>query len=323
MKIGIIGAGQLGSRHLQAIKKVKFPLEIFVFDPSNNSLDIAKKRYEEIATEINHKINFECTTEIKDHHFDMVINASSSKPRRVIVESLLANNKVDCLVLEKTLFTMKDDYSNILKLASEKSVQTYVNTPRRMMPVYGHLKELIGSDRIDYSISGGMWGLASNAIHFADTMSFLTGETDFSVDTSRLDTKILSSKRAGYLELTGGLILNFQSGHRLSLRSDRDNSRPILSYIDGANSRFVIKENESKYYFSSSSTEWKWDEKQFQFLFQSDMTNILVEKHAAGVPLPITEINDSTKMHLQIFNPINLFLKEHYQGELDQDFPFS
>ena len=42
----VIGAGQLGSRHLQALKLVQNDLSISVVDPFQASLDVAKERFE-------------------------------------------------------------------------------------------------------------------------------------------------------------------------------------------------------------------------------------------------------------------------------------
>jgi ornithine cyclodeaminase/alanine dehydrogenase-like protein (mu-crystallin family) len=42
----IVGAGNIGSRHLQALKLVKTPLKIHVIDPSMNALKISKERYD-------------------------------------------------------------------------------------------------------------------------------------------------------------------------------------------------------------------------------------------------------------------------------------
>ena len=52
--IAIIGAGQLGSRHLQGLKLAKLPIKIQVVDSSAESLAVAKSRYEEVVT--NHKV---------------------------------------------------------------------------------------------------------------------------------------------------------------------------------------------------------------------------------------------------------------------------
>ena len=56
-KIFIIGAGQIGSRHLQALRAVRIPLKISVIDPSTESLDLAKQRYEEMPKgKIEHQV---------------------------------------------------------------------------------------------------------------------------------------------------------------------------------------------------------------------------------------------------------------------------
>ena len=47
--IAIIGAGQLGSRHLQGLKKAQLPMNIFVLDASEESLTICEQRYNETA----------------------------------------------------------------------------------------------------------------------------------------------------------------------------------------------------------------------------------------------------------------------------------
>ena len=43
-KIAVIGSGQIGSRHLQAMALSEIPLAVEVSDPSQNSLDTAKNR---------------------------------------------------------------------------------------------------------------------------------------------------------------------------------------------------------------------------------------------------------------------------------------
>ena len=45
--IVIIGAGGIGSRHLQSLSNIKIPLQIFVVDPILKALKIAKKMLEE------------------------------------------------------------------------------------------------------------------------------------------------------------------------------------------------------------------------------------------------------------------------------------
>lgn len=46
--IVLIGAGQLGSRHLQGLKKIYTAVNIDVVDPNIDSISIAKERYEQV-----------------------------------------------------------------------------------------------------------------------------------------------------------------------------------------------------------------------------------------------------------------------------------
>ena len=47
-RIVLIGAGQLGSRHLQGLAKCKLPISIEVVEKSNSAINTAKERFEEI-----------------------------------------------------------------------------------------------------------------------------------------------------------------------------------------------------------------------------------------------------------------------------------
>ena len=46
--IAIIGAGQLGSRHLQGLKLAQLPMRIEIVDSSEKSLETARERYDQI-----------------------------------------------------------------------------------------------------------------------------------------------------------------------------------------------------------------------------------------------------------------------------------
>ena len=47
-KILLIGCGEIGSRHLQALAKIEFPVKIWIVDPNLNSLKVGKKRFNEM-----------------------------------------------------------------------------------------------------------------------------------------------------------------------------------------------------------------------------------------------------------------------------------
>ena len=58
-KIFLVGVGQLGSRYLQGLATFEIPIEIFVVDPNEKSLETAQLRWEEVANgNALHRVHF-------------------------------------------------------------------------------------------------------------------------------------------------------------------------------------------------------------------------------------------------------------------------
>ena len=67
---------------------------------------------------------------------DLVVIATSSKPRLTILKSLLAKVKVTNIILEKFLFTGLTDYDEAEQLLQINHVNVWVNCPRRLFDFY-------------------------------------------------------------------------------------------------------------------------------------------------------------------------------------------
>ncbi|WP_262055335.1 Gfo/Idh/MocA family oxidoreductase, partial [Legionella pneumophila] len=76
-KIVIIGAGQLGSRHLQSLNLLNQEIEIDVIDPSLESLETAKNRFDATIQDVKHKISY--SQSLPNHQtIDIAIIASTA-----------------------------------------------------------------------------------------------------------------------------------------------------------------------------------------------------------------------------------------------------
>src|SRR3990167_7964952 len=97
----IIGAGQIGSRHLQALKKVRISLNITVIDPSEQSLSTARKRYEETPAGIcSHTLNY--LRKIPGgQNINLAIIATTSNIRAKVIRDILKKNQISYFILEK------------------------------------------------------------------------------------------------------------------------------------------------------------------------------------------------------------------------------
>lgn len=215
----IAGAGQLGSRHLQGVKTSKYELDIWVYDLSDESLKVAEERYNQVESN-NKSVHFVNTLDVVPSEIDVVIVASSSKPRAAIVSAILASKAVKYMVLEKFLFPRLSEYEEIGSLIKQKLVKTWVNCPRRMWEGYEIIKQMIDKSKpIECLYEGGEWGMCCNTIHFVDAFMYLNGMNHFSVNLNGLIQEVVDSKRAGYVEVHGTEVFTTANGSVLKLTS--------------------------------------------------------------------------------------------------------
>lgn len=321
-KIIIVGAGQIGSRHLQALKAVKTPLDITVFDISQGSLKTAEERYSTMNTSGGkHFLKYTSTLPQNSELIDIAIIATSSGPRTEMTKKILDRNKMRFLVLEKILFQKKKDYDEIDELINKKRVKTWVNCPMRMMPFYSSLKNEFNKSKITYILHGNQSGMATDIIHHIDYISFLTGSTNLKIDPSLLDKKIKPSKRASYLEITGTLIINFDNGSQIIARCDSEENSPKLVSMFSKNIRYIVNEPEAKA-LVSRSPDWKWHEFKTVIPYQSQLTTVLIEELLLKGSCKLPTFKESKKLHLQTFEPLRKFINTFSKNKFNY-YPFT
>lgn len=306
-KIYIIGAGQLGSRHLQALKAVKIPLDITVIDPYNESLKVAEERYKAIKGK-DHKVRFIENID-SNQNIDLVIIASNSDVRARIIKDLLTKNQVKYMILEKLLFQRKSDYSNISNLIKKTKTKVWVNCSMRSMPFYYDLKKEIKLPFV-YTVNGSQYGLVTNAIHYIDHMAFLAGETDYKIDTSDLDHKIIESKRKGFLELNGTIKIRFGGGSIGLLTCFAGGSEPVIVEINASNFRCISKESEQKAWISSEKNDWAWKEVNAPIPFQSERTASIVTSILNKGNCILPGYTEAVKLHLPLLEELRKYLNK-------------
>lgn len=274
----IIGAGQIGSRHLQGLLKLKNKNTIYVIDPFPDALKLAKQRADEIDN--NHKISFRNNWENLPSNFDLVIIATNSSIRGEIVLNLLNNYTVKYLILEKVLFQDLETYRIVGDLIDKKKVKSWVNHPRRMYGSYKTLKQRLNSDHPKiYQIIGGNWRLGCNGLHFVDLILYLSGSKISYLDIDLIDNIISESKRPGYIEFTGTIKGCLEDGSFFIITSLKGQSSTITILVSDSNDRYIIQESGTPMiYCMSKSNNFKIEESSFKIEFQSTLTTNLADQ---------------------------------------------
>ncbi len=196
-KILIIGCGNIGLRHLDAIKKINSNLIIFLYDKNIKKINGLKKKNIIILKNLNQNLTF-----------DLAIISTNSKERFEVFKNLVNKNKVKKIIFEKFIYFRNYQFSQTLKILKQKKIKAWVNCLRREINIFKKIKLQIKSEFEIYFCSNN-WGLACNSIHFLDLFAFLSKTKKIENYSNKLNQVIYKSKRRGYDELKGKLQFNF------------------------------------------------------------------------------------------------------------------
>lgn len=273
----IIGAGQLGSRHLQGLLKTsEAKLNIYVVDPVLASLKTCQIRSKEILH--SHQIFFVTDITHIPKSLDFVVISTSSDTRMEVLEKLYNHATVETLILEKVLFQSVEHYHRAHEIVQSHNTKCWVNHPRRMNKVYKELKKgLMSKGKVTFQVFGSEWGLACNSLHFIDLFEFITNSKLDSLSTDFLDNEVKNSKRDGFIEFSGTLIGNISGNNSFSITSENSDKQIAPSIcIMSKDFRVFIQELEpSKIYLFKRSNNFILEEKSLEISLQSNLTTEL------------------------------------------------
>lgn len=242
-RIAIIGAGQLGTRHLQGLVRLSMPCEIHVVDPSVKSLDLARQRVDDVVAAATHALKYHHHIESLPQNLDYVVVATTADIRLNVMHALFHRRTVKNILLEKVLFQRVSDYAAADKLLRQANCRAWVSCLRRAAPIYDTLRTFFLEDQLQHvDVRGGNWGLGCNSIHFLDITAYIAGGEPHSISTALLDESIIESKRAGFIEFTGTL-LGRCGDASFSLTAERGSQAPVLMTLRGANRSCIVDES--------------------------------------------------------------------------------
>lgn len=240
-RITIIGAGQLGSRHLQGLAWARTPLSITVLDRSPDTLAMARARWAEAEGPVNrHEVKY---GGVPPPDSDLAIVATTANQRDKVVETLAKLTNVGHWIIEKPLAQAPAQLDRLAAILGDRAV---VNTARRTMRWHNFIATALqGHAPFEVTVEGGGWGLACNAIHHVDLVRWWTSEEPTEIDISGLKKQWIESKRKGFSEVLGRIAIDYSGGSRLTMvcREDRAPLVHLIRTADGHQARLSEVEN--------------------------------------------------------------------------------
>ena len=318
----LIGAGNIGRRHLQGILLAKNQLNIFVVEP----VEVTRSLIEQAVTESGglgqHSLQIVSSLdEIEQNDFEITIIATSADVRKKVLLDFLEKKSAKYLVLEKVLFQKNEDYKTVGKILYERKIKTFVNCTRRYFPHYQAIKkEIAGSIFMEMNVSGSNWGLACNTIHLLDLFNYFNDFTDYHFENSGIEKIIYESKRKGFIEFTGTIKTNSKDLFQFSATSNNTIGKPLIVVLKTDRTEFVINETKGEISVrniftdeilsSPSILETTGDMLEYKALPLSQSANLFVDDLLNTGNCLLTDYFISAKLHLALLKCYETFLAE-------------
>jgi predicted dehydrogenase len=302
--VGLIGDGQIGSRHLQSLARLNRDADIHIIDPSEQSLQTASERYAEITppgTRTSTRLYPSTDYRGLPGTVDVAVIATTADHRMEAIRSLFSHTTVRNLILEKVVFQNPDDFAVAGHMFDINRVKVWVNCPRRYWPGYIALKAHLSRydrDLTSMTVTGSSWGLCCNCVHFLDLYLFVTGQYRFSLSGDRLAPRVLPSKRQGILELTGALAGSDPSGNTILLQDEgMAGDIPLRVNFENPDLRCTVDETAGTVRISESAESWRELEIPLQSQLQSQLTHRYIEQILTAGACDLPTFAESAAVH--------------------------
>lgn len=308
-KICIIGCGNVGSRHLQAIAKLPYPIDVKIIEPNMSAQELGRKRLEEIEfNKETHRFSWYKTIDHLKERSDLTIVATTSIGRVDLIISLLELGH-DRFLVEKMVCQSKKEYEKLLSEINKYKAKGWVNTNPRCFRSYQTLKDYFeGSEIMHFSVTASnISSLGTNTIHYMDLFSYFVNDYNIKINGKLLFDKVFPNKRGEQLvEFAGTVVGSTKIGSTISLTFLPAVKLPTIVNIVGIDKHVMIDETNQKCCDLVNTNN------EFDFIYEhastitTKISNDILEKDSCC----LTTLNDSQILHQEIFEMFNSHIKK-------------
>ena len=302
--IVIIGVGSLGKRHLSSILNSSLEFIVYCYDIDAHALDSF------VLNDNDQKKRIKMITSFSElpETIDFALFSMVSAGRREMFDKLIDSANVKTILFEKVLFQRVEDYEYVKIKLEELDIKAWVNCSRRQMDCYRSLRdELTKAKEMSIIVTGGDWGMACNAIHELDLVSFLSGSDDLKLDPFDFIPGIYESKRKGYKEIYGTISGSCGRCKRFVISCMKDTNVPDILLISSDVGQYYILEGKKKMISIAKKNDYELREEPFIMPYQSQMTQFVMEEILNHGSSRLPTYIESAKLHLEFLKPLLAF----------------
>ena len=314
-KIILVGCGNIGSRHLQALTKLNGEYVIEIIEPNDEAVLLAKLRLGEMKYDENlKKIVWKKLISKNTKNSDLVIIATNSKNRVKIIDELLKlGHKI--FLIEKIVCQSIKEFDELLLKMKKFSAKGWVNTNRRYYSGYQKIKEIFkDSKNLHLSVFAWNSGLGTSSIHYLDLFCWLVRDHNIKINGEFLIKEIFENKRGNdFKEFQGTLVGTNQHG-LVSLTYLPSEKQKILIHIYGDGKFIEIDELENDAHIFNNGSKNKIE---FKFGHTSVLTTEIIEDIFSKKNCLLPTLEESQKIHTELFRTFNQHIKKILNSEIE------
>lgn len=232
----IIGFGNIGYRHYQSLRSNTHFKTSIVDKKAYNTNKFAKK--------INQSKYFNSIDDIRIKNIEILIISTDVKLRIKILKECKKKFFIKNVILEKVVFNNISEYKYTLGLIKNKNLNIFLNYPRETLKFYKYLKNEIQMPIKNLIVKGSNWNMGSNFMHFIYLFKYLTNANKLKILDINTHKKIYKSKRLGYHEIKGSILLQNQNKQELLIMDKKNLSFQIE--INAKAKNYIIYEPKNK-----------------------------------------------------------------------------
>lgn len=330
--VALVGAGRLGTRHLEGLLTCPVLLNIHVVETFAAAREKVRSHIAAFAGGQNpaHPVTFHERIATLPVQIDLAIEATTADVRLANLRELFDRRDIRYLLAEKILFQHEHDYSTAAQILGKAETVAWVNCPRRLWPVYQRLKQSLREQPLAITATGSGWAIGCNLIHMFDLASWLLGETEPESLVTAFDGEPIPAKRPGCLEMTGAISAVFRpseeqaaayerpaAGRVTQFRAEcyRDGIQPFTVTIRLTGCTITINEGKGTTHVAKASGDWAPEPDAFTPSLQSQLTGEVANTILTSGTCALPDFHSSTRLHLKMLAALRPFFETHGQIE--------
>ena len=316
-RVLIVGCGELGSRHLQAVAALPEVTTIDVVDPRPEALERGRQRLAEAADRAPALAVRWLTTLPQDQcAAALCIVATRAEQRCALVQQVATQLGVRQFLIEKVVGQSVAEIEALSAFANERGLLIWVNCKARAYPFHQRAKQrFVAGEPISFSVIGGNHGLASNGLHLVDLFAFYDGCRHLENAGSVIDPILHRTKR-GLYDLSGTLHAVSEHGSHLTLSYAADHEQSELIMVSNRRYRCLVDHVQRWAAESDEASGWAWRPVPFEGnLMVSNMTKTFVRDILASGRCELPRLEDALVAHRFVLSE----LRPHFSRLMERE----